>query len=292
MKSLETPCRFQCAGDYLYGMLHVPERPAPRGVLVVVGGPQYRVGSHRQFVLLARFLAENGIPVMRFDYRGMGDGEGAARDFEAINDDIRAAIDMFFGELHELQDVVIWGLCDAASAASFYASADPRVSGMVLLNPWVRTDAGIAKAYLKHYYVSRLFDRELWRKVVAGEFNLSASLKSLLGMVTSASSGKTTDVEQDALSTIDIGASDQPPLPDRVYQGLRAYQGRLLFILSGDDLTADEFRDVVNRSRPWRRLLKEPRVQQHELAAANHTFSRREWRDQVAQWTLDWLRAW
>ena len=25
---------------------------------------------------------------------------------------------------------------------------------------------------------------------------------------------------------------------------------------------------------------------------ADHTFSRREWRDQVANWTTDWVRSW
>jgi len=81
-------------------------------------------------------------------------------------------------------------------------------------------------------------------------------------------------------------------LPERMYQGLKAYGGRLLVILSGDDLTADEFRDMVSNSSQWRRLLKAPHISHQELAAANHTFSRREWRDKVAQWTLDWLRSW
>ena len=45
---------------------------ASRGMLIVVGGPQYRAGSHRQFTLLARDVAATGVPTMRFDYRGMG----------------------------------------------------------------------------------------------------------------------------------------------------------------------------------------------------------------------------
>lgn len=66
-------------------MLHHPnEHEVPLGLLMVVGGPQYRVGSHRQFVLLARDLAAAGIPVFPFDYRGMGDSTGQARDFEGI----------------------------------------------------------------------------------------------------------------------------------------------------------------------------------------------------------------
>ena len=45
---------------------------ASTGLLLVVGGPQYRVGSHRQFVKLCRAAAANRIPAFRFDVAGMG----------------------------------------------------------------------------------------------------------------------------------------------------------------------------------------------------------------------------
>ena len=136
---------FECEGESLVGVLSLPAAPATRGVLIVVGGPQYRVGSHRQFTLLARHLAAHGIPSLRFDYRGMGDSSGAVRSFEAVDADIRRAIDIFYERVSGLESVVIWGLCDAASAALFYAHRDARVGGLVLLNPWVRTPEGMAR---------------------------------------------------------------------------------------------------------------------------------------------------
>ena len=71
----EKPFIFNCNNEKLVGIIHYPEKKPyfQKGLLIVVGGPQYRVGSHRQFVLLARNLSIAGIPVMRFDYRGMGD---------------------------------------------------------------------------------------------------------------------------------------------------------------------------------------------------------------------------
>ena len=84
---------FECGGARLLGILSLPAggaATATRGVLVVVGGPQYRAGSHRQFTLLARALAGDGVAVLRFDYRGMGDSEGAARSFDTVEDDLRA----------------------------------------------------------------------------------------------------------------------------------------------------------------------------------------------------------
>ena len=73
-----------CEGSSMIGVLSGAGLPAGRGVLIVVGGPQYRVGSHRQFILLARHLADRGVPTLRFDYRGMGDSRhGSLRGFDA-----------------------------------------------------------------------------------------------------------------------------------------------------------------------------------------------------------------
>jgi len=93
------PVEFSCEGDLLSGILHSGAADARTGVVIVVGGPQTRIGSHRQFLLLANALAAAGHPCLRFDYRGMGDSEGEPRDFEAVDADIRAAVDAFRGEV-------------------------------------------------------------------------------------------------------------------------------------------------------------------------------------------------
>ncbi|HEY0584958.1 MAG TPA: hydrolase 1, exosortase A system-associated, partial [Pseudoduganella sp.] len=165
----ECALAFDCEGETLVGILSPAATAARRGVLVIVGGPQYRAGSHRQFALLARQLAAQGIPALRFDYRGLGDSSGAARTFEHVAADIRSAIDAFQAAVPGLQEVVLWGLCDAAAAALFYGRRDPRVTGLVLLNPWARSAAGLARSTLKHYYWARLRDPALWRKLARGQ---------------------------------------------------------------------------------------------------------------------------
>lgn len=282
---------FPCDGDWLYGILHLPEKVGHRGVVVVVGGPQTRVGSHRQFVLLARFLAASGIPVLRFDYRGMGDSSGDPRNFEEIDADIRSAIDAFANEVPAVREVIVWGLCDAAAAAVLYAPNDPRVVGLVLLNPWIRTDQGIARAYLKGYYVSRLFDKELWKKIFRGEFRLLHSLQDLVANIGRAA-WRAGSVEQPGEQEGPVaGRLVADSLPDRLYAAWSKYRGRALLILSGADLTAREFLDTTSRSREWRRLLGEPGVTQRRLSEADHTFSSDQWRKQVADWTLHWLNG-
>lgn len=265
---------FTIGSDEAVGILH--PGAGPLGVLVIVGGPQYRVGSHRQFVLLARALAAGGVPVLRFDYRGLGDSAGVLRDFTGIEVDIRAAIDCFM-QRAGLTRVVLWGLCDAASAALMYAATDARVAGLVLLNPWVHTTAGEARVRLKSYYLDRLRSRAFWRKLVRFEIDWHDSSASLRGYLRRALAPAGRDTGH--LSYI-----------ERMRRGWSAFGGPVLLVLSGDDLTAREFRQLCDGDPAWYSLRDRATVQRIDLAHANHTFARADWRATVELETLIWVR--
>lgn len=275
-RARERVLEFDVAGDGCLGILHECASSAALGVVLVVGGPQYRVGSHRQFVLLARALATAGVPTLRFDYRGMGDSAGEARDFTAIDADIRAAVDTL-ARASGVSNVVIWGLCDAASAALNYAATDRRVAGLVLLNPWVHSPATEAQVRLKSYYLSRLRSPELWRKLLRFEFDWRDSLASLHRYL-GAALARAPHTNQEHFIT-------------RMRKGWAAFDGPSLVILSGDDLTAGEFRQLVANDAGWRAMMASKRIETLQLDAANHTFARAEWRDAVAQATVDWTCA-
>jgi exosortase A-associated hydrolase 1 len=261
-----------CSQDSMIGILAVPAQPLSRGVLVITGGPQYRVGSHRQFVLLARHLAQQGIPVMRFDQRGMGDSEGSPRNFEDIEQDIGCALAAFFAAQPQLTEVVLWGLCDGATAASFHAPGDPRVCALILLNPWVRTQEGQARATLRHYYFGRLLQADFWKKLAGGGLRPLASIGSILSQLRQAS----------AVTSANAGTSDS--LPQRVMLSLARFGKPIMIVLSGDDLTAREFANVLARS-----TLHCKRV---DIPDANHTLSRQEWRDHMANICSSWITSW
>ena len=293
MNIKESACSFQCQDFWLYGIISIPKQTitSTKGVLIIAGGPQYRAGSHRQFTLLARHLAAKGIPVMRFDIRGMGDSEGEIRTFEKIDEDFDCAINQFFLEIPSLQEIVIWGLCDAASAALFYAHHDKRVTGLVLLNPWVRTENSAVKTYLKHYYSNRFTDPELWKKVCSGDFNYIVAIRSLLKLIYNflISKNKSTPFSKNISCNQIINNST---LPERMFNGFNRFKGKILLITCGNDLTAQEFMDLIKGSKKWQNLLESSSIKQFHLPNANHTFSRREWRDQVYSWTYDWINSW
>jgi exosortase A-associated hydrolase 1 len=274
---------FECEGDRLIGIAAQPPQPAATGVVIIVGGPQYRAGSHRQFTLLARQLAEHGIASFRFDYRGMGDSEGAMRNFEAIDADIKAAIDTFMAHVPAIRQVVLWGLCDAASAALYYGHTDPRVKSMILLNPWVHTEAGAARARLKHYYLARLLSRAFWAKLLSGKVRIGASLGDVAHSARHAGApGNNT-----AATSLPDPRHGSPGYIDRMLKGLKLFKGKAQLILSGNDLTAQEFKAIASTDKGWKKAVSDRMPPPHEIKGATHTFSSRVWRNEIERITRD-----
>jgi exosortase A-associated hydrolase 1 len=275
---------FAGAGQTLVGVISRAASDARplSGVVIVVGGPQYRAGSHRQFVLLARHLAVAGYAAMRFDVSGMGDSTGAAPDFEHLDADLRAAIDALVATVPSVAEVALWGLCDGASASLMYMArnADSRVKALCLANPWVRSETSQARAQVRHYYLDRLRQRQFWLKLLKGGVALAA-LRDLFGNL--------------RMATAKAPAANLQAHKTMAYQQLMAegwlgFQGPILLLLSGKDYTAREFSDVAASDPAWRGALTQTTAQLHELPDADHTFSDPLQRLEVERFTAQWLQ--
>jgi exosortase A-associated hydrolase 1 len=278
MNGTEQALSVECSGESLLGILHLPLAPRDLGVIVIVGGPQYRAGSHRQFVLLARALADAGHAVLRLDVRGMGDSTGSPRDFEGVSTELRAAIDALLAAVPGLQRVALWGLCDGASAALLYLyeRSDPRVAGLCLLNPWVRSATSLAKTQVKHYYRQRLMERAFWSKLVSGQVALGA----VAGLARALRSTFATpsQIEGDATS-----------YQQRMLAALVAFAGPVLLLLSEQDYTAREFEEFTTADAAWRAALGAGRCERVALAGADHTCSQMAARRAAEAATVAWL---
>jgi exosortase A-associated hydrolase 1 len=275
---------FDCAGSPLVGILSRPTQPVPGttvGVVIVVGGLQYRIGSHRQFVLLARKLAQAGHVVLRFDVRGMGDSGGASRAFESLTPDIDSAIGALQQAAPHVKTVALWGLCDGASASLLYCheTHDPRVVGLCLLNPWVRSESSLARTHVKHYYPKRFIQGDFWRRLMGGKITWRA-------MTELASNLRLMRQSQDT-----PGALTADNYQTRMAKGWHSFSGHILLLLSSEDLTAREFIDYANANSHWGGHLTLPRVQHKPIPNADHTFSDAVARLEVEALSLDWLRS-
>lgn len=280
MNCTEQALTFPCAAETLVGVLSRPQGQASEiGVLVIVGGPQYRAGSHRQFVQLARALAGAGHTVLRFDYRGMGDSSGALRDFQDASPDIAAAMDALQQHAPAVRRVVLWGLCDAASAALLYCAQtrDARVQGLCLVNPWVRSAASLAQTQVKHYYTERLRQPEFWKKLASGKVAFSA-LSGLIGNLRMAWAGQRR-----------TNSSPTTSYQTRMAQGWTGFDAPILLFLSGNDYTAKEFVEYSTRDADWQAALAKAPTIHHIEPDADHTLSQPSAGAAVQRCTLELL---
>jgi exosortase A-associated hydrolase 1 len=285
LPTLERAVTFSCEDQTLVGVVTTPVQPVgDLGMVIVVGGPQYRAGSHRQFVQQARSAAATGVPTLRFDVRGMGDSEGELRNFEHITPDIAAAIGALLQTCPGVQRVALWGLCDGASAALLYlddTTQDPRVHALCLLNPWVRSEATLAATHVKHYYGQRLMQREFWAKVMRGQVAgraVRGLMQNIYAVVRSQSARLRTDRTARAM------------YPQRMRQAWTNFGGRVILVLSANDYTAKEFL-VAWSGDAWASVRTHPGTTSLSVAGADHTFSQLDIQQSMEVECAIWLRT-
>ena len=144
---IEEPLQFG-EGGRLLGILTSASRPARNAEEVPVfvflsAGSLHRVGPHRLHVLLSRELAQMGFSSLRVDLSGTGDSpphpcltnqQSVAADFA----EILAVLESRLGR----SPLVLAGLCSGADDAIRLTLTEPRVVGMVLLDPICFLDRG------------------------------------------------------------------------------------------------------------------------------------------------------
>jgi pimeloyl-ACP methyl ester carboxylesterase len=116
-------------------------------------GLMHRVGPYRLYVRLARELAKIGFPSLRVDLAGIGDSpprpgltnqQSVAADFEEIMD----VLEPHLGRM----TLVLVGLCTGADSAVSLTLKEPRVVGMILLDPICFPDRTFkARVFVRKY---------------------------------------------------------------------------------------------------------------------------------------------
>lgn len=154
----ESSCQF---GDHnrLVGIMSAPEAAGRRvGLVLVSAGLSPKCGPFRLYAELARRLSREGFVTLRFDLGGIGDsGPGDTRDPLEIRTgrEIVAALD-YLSERSELDGIVLGGLCSGAEDSFRAAELDPRVTGVVLIDPFGYRTPGWAWRHLAYRVKRRL----------------------------------------------------------------------------------------------------------------------------------------
>jgi exosortase A-associated hydrolase 1 len=186
---------FACEGAELAASLD--EAGGATGLLMVTGGSQTRIGSHRMYERLAKLLAGQGFSCLRYDRRGVGDSAGEDPGFRGSEADLKAAAAAFRRAHPPLERIYGFGLCDGAGALALFGKA-AGLDGLVLVNPWlveVEADAP-APAAIRAHYRQRLLSLDGWKKILSGAVDYRKLFKGLRKASSNAPSSLATDIAE------------------------------------------------------------------------------------------------
>jgi pimeloyl-ACP methyl ester carboxylesterase len=226
----EEPLQFG-QGGRLLGILTLPSMP-PRNAqelpvfVFLSAGLLHRVGPYRLHVRLARELAKMGFSSLRVDLAGIGDSpprpgltnqQSVAADFA----EILSVLESRLGRL----PLVLAGLCSGANNALRLTRNEPRVVGMVLLDPICFPDHGFrARAVVMKYADPAAYIAWLKRgEYIAWLKHRSKALTSLRG------ERQEVDSSADALTLQDLPTREQ--LRD-AFESIREREGRVLSVFT------------------------------------------------------------
>ncbi|WP_157217757.1 hydrolase 1, exosortase A system-associated [Flavisphingomonas formosensis] len=242
--------RFACEGQTLVGTLD--EGRAATGLLIVSGGSEIRSGAHGGMAALARRIAARGLPVFRYDRRGVGDSEGDDPGFAGSLPDLAAAVAAFRTHCPHLERLVAFGNCDAATTLALNHRA-VGIDALILANPWVVEPAGDMPppAAIRRRYRDKLLSIEGWKRLLT----LQVDFRQILKGVRRASTAGITELGLAVAKA--LGVSNAP----------------LTIVLAEGDATAIAFEDAWKTS-----LFDRPRGHAHvfRVPSRSHSFARVE----------------
>ena len=236
----EKAVRFGSAGTLIGIATDPPSAHAGNvGVVLLNSGLLHRVGAGRFHVDLARRLALEGFPALRFDFSGIGDSE-PRRDALAFEQaavlEVREAMDYLESTRQSTRFILI-GLCSGADMGFFTAQRDHRVEGLVQLDPFVyRT----WRYYVRHF-APRLLSRRSWWNLFSGRTYVGPAVRRWLGR------GDTLRVLGES-AEVSPYARDFPP-KETVTAGLEALASRGVRIYN---VFTGGLSDHVNHVRQYR----------------------------------------
>ncbi len=249
---------FLCEGVVLAGTLD--EAHGTTGLLMVSGGNEIRSGSWAGQSQLAARIAAAGYPVLRFDRRGIGDSEGENAGFRGQEADIAAALVALRSAQPQVQRVVGFGNCDAASALMLSAP-ELGFDALILANPWVvepGNESVQAPAAIRQRYAQKATDPEEWLRLLRGGVNL----RKLASGLRHAS-----------------GPAPRSSLAGTMQAGLAQFGGPATILLATRDRTAQLF-DAAGPADG---------TPVHRIDSASHSFAEKEAREWLFERVIEAL---
>ena len=175
-RSRETPLFFGYNGDTLYGVMHHSCCPEINtGIVICTPFFMEKMEAYSLLANLARQLAMNGYPVLRFNYRGYGEskGEWGENSIPEYLEDIDEAIHLLRRETG-VQSVGLLGVRMGASLSLMKLMKDNSISFAIAVEPVIHGKTYV-RDLLRMNMAEQLLDK---RKVRTGLRELVGNIQS------------------------------------------------------------------------------------------------------------------
>lgn len=245
-------------------------------LLIVSGGNEIRSGAHSGMAQLASNISERGFPVLRYDRRGIGESTGENLGFLGSVEEITAAAKFLRQEQQQVQRVIAFGNCDAATALALFGPV-AGIDGYILANPWVIETASEpdtekslpSSAAIRSRYWDRIKNPRTVIDLLSGKVDFRKLLKGLKQAARSEKNSALSLQLRDALSRLD---------------------GDTQILLAQRDTTARAFLAAWNSS-DFAFLHGVSAITVESLDSASHSFADEAARNWLTKKILDRLRS-
>jgi dienelactone hydrolase len=146
-------------GGRLKGILTLPvSGEIARAMVLVNAGFVPKYGPYRIYVQIARRVAARGCAVLRLDLGGLGDSVPSSAGVlrQRTLTDLAAATDAIASRFPRAE-LAFGGICSGAEDSFRHAEVDPRVSRLLLVDPFAYRTPGWGWRHLRH---------RLWRRTL------------------------------------------------------------------------------------------------------------------------------
>jgi pimeloyl-ACP methyl ester carboxylesterase len=312
-RSSVTPITFpNQAGLRLFGMLHQPAVPreGAETVLILSPGVKMRVAPHRLYNKLAERFVAMGYPVLRFDFHGLGDSEGAApetllADFYGATQlgryvgDTLAAMD-WMQRTYGTSRFIAAGLCGGALTGLLTAAHDPRIVALCAISIPVILDgsdrdparymtaAQLTATRTGYFRKLRVAEWRSWVRLLTFRSDFRMIARALFKPI-QARIRRSKSTPENARAAVQPDNTN--PLFAPAFRSMVSTSRHVLLVFAESDRLFWEFEEkFLRRHGPslephtaWYRV--------HVTPQANHIFSSSEWQEDLFEQCCGWLEG-
>ncbi|MES9948223.1 MAG: alpha/beta fold hydrolase [Candidatus Thiodiazotropha sp.] len=300
-------------GLKLYGILEQPESPGKdTAILLLSPGIKMRVGPHRMYNKLSKILVDKGFTVLRYDFYGLGDSEGALDQKVLVDvynsiqngryiDDTIDAMD-WFGTTHNINKFVLGGLCGGAITGMLAGSTDERVKGLIalgLINVFEGGEDNFSKFVtegqledLKKGYISKLTDIDSWKRIITLKSDFRTIFKILLKPIRVISKSireRTSASSKNKIEFVHDESSNTNPRFAPTFFSMLQQSKKMLLVYSGGDRLLWEFKEKFENIYKSHLSEYSHIYELHTIPDANHILSLSEWEASMHKLVEEWL---